>query len=1491
MTDTLPIGAGPTPAPAPQADPPAPLTPSISQAISNAVRVAPELKQDPGTAVAVGAAGGTAIKAQAVAQAGKRQANASAQDRVTPTGTNIFGDIAHIGGSALSKVAHYANDGLSTVQHEYRYLHDVEARHGMTAAAMEGAGLLAGAAVGTALDPGAGTVLGAEAAAGIEGQVAFKDSWQRTLNPNYKDPHTGQLVSFGRDVSSVLGLHGGERTAVSGALDGLGDLIADPLGLAGKTLGEAHSLEGMGGLLGRRYTGTAITAENVDQAYDTLPSIRRAFSDIAGRDVAGIRRAYPQFQGIANELAEAKSGEEVRDTFKELAGASEMLDATKLPTLAASRVAFRPLRDMVRNLPADAENPITGFLARHTFNNAVIGPRRWADRLEALPGNTFDPQTMDISGTQINPANTRGLNDLYALMRYGGTGREADAVVNAYAYATPAQRIVIVKNAIYKTLFAMAGEALPAGADPETHLAELVDGRTKAAIQERLDNHLSSAAIEGNQPEKVYGTMVDGKIIRPVIDDDGNAIQGAVRANQTGNISLPNIVEARRMATAISKARISPILGGVDDFLYDHVTQGFFKPLVLMSGGYGLHISLAEAIPNALRHGLAATTKGLYDRALANLGYRADDYTMPELTGARFQIPGYRAASNTARGATQHLLTWLYHVGGERALRNNQDAQYLTELYLANEGYKTTTGVAAGEITQGEVQPVERAVGAFRQKMATGTKEGSQFSTFGNEDHRMVNLWQADLREAANDKWTRTAAKAYLDNVGESEAVATERARQAVAAQLREEPQDVKDNFVRATYKSATAPPGWDATDDWASAIVDAMKTDVHARGDDGAAGRLHADLLTSVANGRTPTIDELNDIDPSERPLQLKGRQVIPDGTGTVQRIANFGFRKILNPMVNILSRNQEFAVEYVQARRVLQPMVDAGKMTDDEAMVRAESQATTHVMRFVHNLHDRTQWTATMRNWAPFFFAQEQAYRRMGRLLAEDPGAFRRYQLSIAGIGHLSANMQDGNGNNYIAFPGSGFIGKGTADIMGMHGIMVGGVSPAAFGGSLSSANVIFPLSQGFKPDLGPIAMVPMSQLSTHLPELGKRYPQFAKATNVAASALSYVEGESTQSQSMWEQLIPNAFVERIVQAQMGDDRAFNSSVMQAYQYLDYQQAVATDKWKKDGSKGLPPQLIPSQTAPAHVKQAFVDKVRNYVRALYIARAITGLVSPVSSDVEIQNFGFPQKLNDEITKAGSVSTGMSNFLLHNPDAVPYTVAQSYVPSDTDPSQPEGFSLSSSAPAEQWVADNQKLLDKYGASALWLMPQLTDAKYSPTVYNEQIAQGLRQKDTPQQFLNALYVAAGDDLYYDALPVHEAALQAAGNNTSAVNDEYNTWDDWVQRVEKQYPVWAENFTSGNRQTNAQQAIQKLTQIFKDGAAPKDEQSSLVEQMLGRYETAAAAYKAAGDKSDYYTAQAKVSDSWIAYLDSTAKAIPQLKPIIQTVFKAALKVQT
>jgi hypothetical protein len=799
---------------------------------------------------------------------------------------------------------------------------------------------------------------------------------------------------------------------------------------------------------------------------------------------------------------------------------------------------------------------------------------------------------------------------------------------------------------------------------------------------------------------------------------------------------------------------------------------------------------------------------------------------------------------------------------------------------------------------EGEVEPARRMEDGLHATVnAVPGRTTNDWSLFGNEDQRFPKMWRQWLRSNANDKWTQTAAQEYLEagRDGLLEKEATERARQAVADELRNEPQEVLDNHARSLGKRPNAPASWDNLDDWASAIVGNMKGSIHARATDksGDLGQVHMDLLQSLANGHTPALEDLAGIAPEDRPLMVPGRQLSPKGQSLIHDIANWGFKKVLDPMVNMISRNQEFAVELIKARDDLQTKVESGIISEDEAMVEAAQVATVHSMRFIHNLNDRTQWTATMRNWAPFYFAQEQAYRRMGRLLAEDPGAFRRYQMMIAGIGNYTAKMQDGNGSEYIAFPGSGFAGKGMADVMGLHGLTLGGISPASFGGSFASANVVFPLSQGIRPDLGPVAVVPMTGLYSMFQELGKDYADFRPITNLASSGLSEVVGSESMSEPVWDQLIPNAFVANMV-VSFSNDRAFQSSIMQAYQFADYQQGLAMDKWVKDGRKGPAPQIIPAANATAAVKQKFADQIKNWVRALYIARAVSAMVSPVSSDVVINNMGFPQKLTEEISQAGSVNLGMQNFLLKYPNATPYTVSQSFVPSDTDQTQSSGYNLSSSQAAENWISQNQPLITKYGTAAYWLMPQLTNETYSPTVYNEQIAQGERVKDSPQQFLNALYTAAGDNLYYSGLTVHESTLKSLGSNENAKNAEYTNWQNYVTVLEKQNPIWAESYLSANNQTNSQQVIQNLTQMFKAGDAPEDQQSVLVEALLTNYQAAAADYAAAGQGTSYSSeqyAQSQVNDNWIQYLDGIESSIPALKPIIQKIFKNALPVTT
>ena len=140
------------------------------------------------------------------------------------------------------------------------------------------------------------------------------------------------------------------------------------------------------------------------------------------------------------------------------------------------------------------------------------------------------------------------------------------------------------------------------------------------------------------------------------------------------------------------------------------------------------------------------------------------------------------------------------------------------------------------------------------------------------------------------------------------------------------------------------------------------------------------------------------------------------------------------------------------------------------------------------------------------------------------------------------------------------------------------------------------------------------------------------------------------------------------------------------------------------------------------------------------------------------------------------------------------------------------------------------------------------------------------------------------------MKIHEAALAAAGQNSNAKNTEYNAWSSWVNQLEKQYPVWAEDHLSGTQQANRTDAITNLTTIIDKGEAPPGYQTDQVAGLLQDYYQAAADYTAAGQAQSYsqqLSAQKQVNDGWIQYLDGLEASVPALKPIIVGVFKEAL----
>lgn len=1500
---------------------PVPRTPGqqLGDSLTTATRAAPELRTNPGAAVAVAQNGGdVAGNAQVVAHVANAQAIQKAHQAQLATTSpdtlhSILGFFSHtvseavkttkeVGGDigqGLNYAGHLANAPLNYVQHEYRYLHDVVARHGALAGVLEGIGIAAGAvalgiatggvgdlalagalgaegvgagllgAAGTALGAGSGAVLGGEAAAGIEGHLAYKDSWARTANgATYRDPNSQQPVSLGRDAASALGLRPGTGSYrfVSGVGDAIGDLSLDPLGHVGRIIGQARSAEGAHGLLGTRFSGLAPqSAEDVQRVYDQYPSVRNAFRAIAAipadqasrileidpRLATGPNDEIDHF--LLNRLGRASTPEEVTQVFAEAIRTHELTMTATLPTLTTTRELAMNAADRIAN----SASPLAQRVSRAVRKVPMV----------------YDPALDGFTREEFSPADNYGVNAVYKMGLYAETPEVARSMASAYLNApTVNQRITIYRNAVLNTLQAMVRNQ---GVDFDEEDARQIGSRLDALVK-------ASAPVHGG----VYGMDATGQDISKVADAlNGSAHSAAITENQIGKLALPDFTAMKRVATVIARAKKmgvediqdarDSLSGRLDDWMYDHITQGIFKRLVLLSGGFAMRVALSEDIPNTLRLGLH------------------------NLVRNRLAASGAKDLSNQEVEDTSH---WLWNMLGTATLREQRNAiiratstaadrfdpgrvYFYSKMGETFGGPWVSHGVGAehnlADELAGPVESAQRSLTRAVDRAPDKLKPTDEFTTRDqhSEQEAFIPAWQRELAENSKSQMGQLAAKTYLEKLraGQIPAQGQMAAQREVTDWLDHQPESWLGQYERHTLKSVGADPGLTPHQDWARILVRKVLGSV--TGDD---GTVHDDLLARIANGGKFDKADLASRDRASWPTQVKDRIYSEVHAAPLERLANVGFRRVLNPMINWLSREPFYTEEAYRQWRILAPQVERGELNEDQAMTLAMSRATNKAIRFVHNLNERTQASSTLRNWAPFYFAQEQAYKRVFRLLAEDPGAFRRYQMMLGAVHNIGAQTKGPDGQNYYVYPGTGWLSEGAIAGLGHLGIPVLGSNVTSYSANLSSAGVMFPFAEGVRPDVGPVVALPVKAISD----------LFESRLPWVAPAESGVLGGITANEPFWQAAIPNTALQRIGDLiaptlTSGDQGtvSFNSTFMHTLQALAYEG-----------------HLPPENAGPVE-QQDFLNRVRNQTMINYGVRALLGLIVPISPQVQVKDWGLSAQVQAEIDKAGNASTGIANFLAKHPDATPYTVFES--------TGKTGGYLPDTKAALDWIEQNRALVEKYPYAAAWLMPaSASKGPYDAAAYNEQIAMGLRQRRMPQDFLNQLYVAAGNRQYYDVdrpayyqmllesagMPSSVAAMAAKKGLTSSEISQAksmgnptaldNAWTAYQTQYQKMHPIWADDFNSNTSATRRTQTISELQEVYAKGYQPKTPQGAQLGALLKAYDEYDAAHQAglSNDWADYTATDLK--DAWQAYLTKTATDFPLLAGVIQSIFLSA-----
>ena len=653
----------------------------------------------------------------------------------------------------------------------------------------------------------------AEATGYAEAHAVYRDSWNRTAAADYRNK-AGELVNFGNVVAGLIGLKGGSQSLVSGASNAIFDIFSDPVASVGKMAGAAHGA-GQGLQIAGRTFSRAFTPENLERLWADSDktvqgkALQRGVDWLAhsnaGQIVSYDRRLTPLIPDVVNAdgtmsqgLANASTPDEVMDVLRRHAATAETTASTAIPSMSMTKLKMSQLRDYMDARPTNYLHPILGGIRHPT---QLFGSL--SHLTSRIPGTSFDEVTRGFTSKTVNLNNLQGLDSLRDWYALGMGKDQANAIIHLMVNADVATRQIIHRNASLMTLLGHAG--LDYG-DTDMESADWFNTATNRALdnlnkpkfrefmQRRIDE--LQHPVEPDASGHYMGTLT-GEPGRPLEDAETEKDHaGAVLLSQTGNVPLMDYSRLHHIAQKLAGAQT--FTGNVDDFMMSHVTDPIFKRWILMSGGYALHISAAEIIPNTFRIGFRNMAKAAYYNSLAKLGERVgsvDPEEMDAVTKVAYRIL-------------------------QRAPKNQAEMDKVTDWIVTTNGHRVTTGLSphGGVIDSMGDNAVGKAEGKFRGLMSRmKMRRGDNYTLYGPADQEHLHSWGQWLGLQAKDPIARSSARAmrdaYRSGAGDDEAY--DAGQKAAHETLKGLDQRTLSGYMRSTLKQRGDPANMSPLESW----------------------------------------------------------------------------------------------------------------------------------------------------------------------------------------------------------------------------------------------------------------------------------------------------------------------------------------------------------------------------------------------------------------------------------------------------------------------------------------------------------------------------------------------------------------------------------------------------------------------------------------------------------------------------------------------------
>jgi hypothetical protein len=509
---------------------------------------------------------------------------------------------------------------------------------------------------------------------------------------------------------------------------------------------------------------------------------------------------------------------------------------------------------------------------------------------------------------------------------------------------------------------------------------------------------------------------------------------------------------------------------------------------------------------------------------------------------------------------------------------------------------------------------------------------------------------------------------------------------------------------------------------------------------------------------------------------------------------------------------------------------------ITDEKALIKAEARAqkdlaeiveeraTAQTLAFVDNPLVQSQLAFSGRNFARFYRATEDFYRRVYRVIRYNPESIARASLTYEGITHSGWIQHDDQGEPYFVYPGTQYVYKAVQTAMAALGVPAEFKVPlpVQFGASLKM------ITPSLNPDSAiPTLAGPLSGVSIKVAANLVDIFSPSAADRITTTFL----GKYAEDQPMVSAFLP-AHVNRIYAAMNKDERdgQYASAMRKAMTYLEASGHGLEQKFNPDGTP------IPFT---AKEQEDYRVKLKNTTLGILGMRVVYGFVAPASPTVQlksdmqdwVRNNGeanFKQVWYGLLDKTGDYDKAMAEWVKYYPDQIPFTISES------DRSTTAYFRYA--VESGEFVDNNQELFKNNKQGAAFLIPHKNG--YSWDAYKTMTDMGLRKNKTVSDFLREVQTAADMQAYYEKKNQYEANLESVGTDfeRSQLRKEFT---DWATIFKSGRPLVQEELAQGGQKAiERMNAYNDLTAMLKSKAAYKasPDTARALKKMVDLYES-------------------------------------------------------